>query len=81
MHAEQSVLGGLLLDNNTWERVAEIVGENDFYRHEHRVIFNAITALAASNTPFDLVILADTLTRKGRLEAVGGKAYSRSSIK
>jgi replicative DNA helicase len=57
------------------------VGENDFYRHEHRVIFNAITALAASNTPFDLVILADTLTRKGRLEAVGGKAYSRSSIK
>jgi len=65
----------LLLDNNTWERVAEIVGESDFYRHEHRVIFNAITALATSNTPFDLVILADTLTRKGRLDAVGGKTY------
>ncbi|MBV5311298.1 replicative DNA helicase, partial [Chromatium okenii] len=63
LHAEQSVIGGLLLDNNAWERVAEIVGESDFYRHEHRVIFNAITALA------------DTLTRKGRLEAVGGKAY------
>ncbi len=73
--AEQSLLGGLMLDNQTWDSVADKVGEGDFYRREHRLIFGAIRDLAAREQPFDVVTLAEMLERTGQLEDAGGLPY------
>ena len=75
IEAEQSVLGGLMLDNDTWDRVMARVKENDFYRREHRSIFANIQKLAEKSTPFDVVTLCSALESSGELEAVGGLAY------
>ncbi len=48
VEAEQSVLGGLMLDNETWDQVSEIVAEDDFYRHDHRMIFRAVAEWSCS---------------------------------
>lgn len=75
VEAEQAVLGGLLLDNNAWDQVADRVGEEDFYRQDHRIIFCAIAALAEKNDPFDVVTLSQWLDPRGDLEKAGGLAY------
>ncbi len=75
IHAEQSLLGGLMLDNSTWDRIADQVVERDLYRREHRLIFRAIAKLAEDDQPFDVVTLAETLERTEQLEAAGGLAY------
>ncbi|WP_222930783.1 replicative DNA helicase [Allochromatium palmeri] len=75
LNAEQSLLGGLLLDNSTWDRVADMVSEGDLYRHEHRLIFGAIAKLAIDNQPFDVVTLAETLERSSHLAEIGGLSY------
>jgi hypothetical protein len=72
--AEQAVLGGLLLDNSAWRTVAEILTAADFYRPDHRLIFDAIAKLASKGFPFDIVTLAEELTCQGKLEEVGGFA-------
>jgi replicative DNA helicase len=73
--AEQSVLGGLMLDNGAWDQVADRVGAGDFYRREHQLIYRAIAALADRAKPFDVVTLAEELDRKGELGNAGGLAY------
>src|SRR3546814_14487202 len=75
IEAEQAVLGGLMLDNNAWERVLDQVSDGDFYRHDHRLIFRAIFTLAARNSPFDVVTLSEPLDQEGPLPQVGGLAY------
>ncbi|EGV29164.1 replicative DNA helicase [Thiorhodococcus drewsii AZ1] len=75
IHAEQSLLGGLMLDNSAWDRVADMVSEKDLYRREHRLIFAAIVKLAESDQPFDVVTLAETLERTERLSDAGGLPY------
>jgi len=75
IHAEQSVLGGLMLDNQTWDVVADRVGEEDFYRRDHKLIFRAIKQLAEKQTPFDVVTLSEVLEKTGSLEEAGGLAY------
>ncbi len=75
IEAEQSVLGGLMLDNEAWERVAERVSEQDFYRSDHRLIFRAIAALANEARPYDVVTLSEWLTANNQLEKAGGLAY------
>ncbi|TVP56979.1 MAG: replicative DNA helicase [Halomonadaceae bacterium] len=75
VEAEQAVLGGLLLDSNGWELVAELVTDADFYRHEHRLIFNAIHRLVGDDKPLDVVTLAEWLEHAGELEDCGGLAY------
>ncbi|MGQ9659346.1 MAG: replicative DNA helicase [Thermochromatium sp.] len=75
LHAEQSLLGGLMLDNGAWDRIADMVSEGDFYRREHRLIFEAITRLATVDQPFDVVTLADALERSKRLDEIGGLSY------
>jgi replicative DNA helicase len=72
--AEQAVLGGLLLDNSAWRTVAELLTAEDFYRPDHRLIFDAIAQLARKGFPFDIVTLAEELARKDTLEEVGGFA-------
>jgi replicative DNA helicase len=75
IEAEQSVLGGLMLDNSAWDQVADLVGEADFYRLAHRLILRAIGALADAGSPFDVVTLASWLKDQGQLEQAGGFAY------
>jgi replicative DNA helicase len=81
IQAEQSLLGGLMLDNRAWEKIADQVGEQDFYRKEHRLIFNAVWRLAEEDQPFDVVTLAESLERSGELDDAGGLAYLGSIAK
>jgi len=75
IEAEQAVIGGLLLDNRAWEKIADKITSDDFYREEHRLLFSAIGNLEAKNQPFDAVTLSELLTNTGQLEQVGGLAY------
>ncbi|MDX1655470.1 MAG: DnaB-like helicase N-terminal domain-containing protein, partial [Candidatus Competibacteraceae bacterium] len=75
LEAEQSVLGGLMLDNSTWDQVADRVIDQDFYRADHRLIFTAIRALAERGQPFDVVTLSEWLQQSGQLEQASGMAY------
>ncbi len=73
--AEQAVLGGLLLNNEAWDEVAERVGPKDFYRKEHRLIFQVVDQLVEEEKPCDLVTVSQALTHRGELEDVGGMSY------
>jgi len=72
LQAEQAVLGGLMLDNSTWDTVADRVSEEDFYRRDHRLIFRAIAQLAEQNQPLDAVTLSNWLAHNQLLDEVGG---------
>ncbi len=73
--AEQSVLGGLMLDNTYWDKVSEQVGENDFYRPNHRLIFRVMVDLGRRNQPFDVLTLTESLKAINELENAGGEIY------
>lgn len=75
VEAEQSVLGGLLLDNAAWDRIADFLSQGDFYRYDHRIIFEHIGRLIASTRPADVVTVYEALTTSGKAEEVGGLAY------
>ncbi|CUX96640.1 replicative DNA helicase [Candidatus Doolittlea endobia] len=75
LEAEQSVLGGLMLDNERWDNVAERVTGNDFFNRPHRLIFGEMQRLLELNKPIDLITLSESLEQKGKLNAVGGFAY------
>lgn len=75
IEAEQSVLGGLLLDNTAWDRIADVITAPDFYRADHRLIFEHIGQLIESARPADALTAAESLERSGRLDEVGGQAY------
>ncbi|MEC8147803.1 MAG: replicative DNA helicase [Pseudomonadota bacterium] len=75
IEAEQSVLGGLMLQNEVWYETVELVSSEDFYRKDHSEIYIAMQNLAQSNSPFDVVTLAEWLRARDILEKVGGIAY------
>lgn len=75
LEAEQAVLGGLMLDNSAWDQIADRVGEDDFYRRDHRLIFRALEHLAESGQPMDAVTLSEWLKSHDELESAGGLAY------
>ena len=75
VEAEQSVLGGLMLDSAAWDQVADRVLSEDFYRNDHRLIFEAVAGLIERNQPCDAVTLAGHLESQGVLDQVGGLAY------
>ena len=75
IQAEQSVLGGLMLDNQTWDSVADKVVEGDFYRKDHRLIFRVIEQLAEKQIPFDVITVSEALDAIGELDNAGGLAY------
>ena len=72
LEAEQGVLGGLLLDNNTWDLVADRLLPEDFFQHEHRVLFKAIATLSSKSVPFDVVTVHDALETPSE---AGGLTY------
>lgn len=75
LEAEQSVLGGLMLDNERWDNVAERVAIKDFFNRPHRLIFGEMQRLMELNKPIDLITLSESLEQKGDLDSVGGFAY------
>jgi replicative DNA helicase len=76
--AESSVLGGLLLDNNSWDKVADLLVEADFYRYEHRLVFASITSLVNTNRPADVITVFEQMQSQGKAEEIGGLAYLNS---
>lgn len=75
IEAEQSVLGGLMLDNNAWDTVSEILLESHFYRADHRMIFRTMQKLIDAGRPIDSVTVSEELDRTGELERAGGLEY------
>ncbi|KTC88476.1 replicative DNA helicase [Legionella cincinnatiensis] len=75
VEAEQSIIGGLMLDNQVWDKISHKLCETDFYRTEHRILFRTISALAKKDQPFDVVTLLDGLTSHNELDDAGGEAY------
>ncbi|MBT9458800.1 MAG: replicative DNA helicase [Burkholderiaceae bacterium] len=75
VEAEQSVLGGLLLDNSAWDRAGDLVTESDFYRYEHRTIFAAIGGLINGSKPADVVTVYEQLQSLGKADECGGLTY------
>ena len=59
LEAEQSVIGGLMLENRTWDDIADIINEQDFYRHDHALILRAINALSEDNQPYDVLTVSE----------------------
>ncbi len=75
VQAEQAVLGGLMLDNTAWDKIADQVGPQDFYRREHKLIFESIRSLSDADRPFDVVTLAEELELTEQLDEIGGLPY------
>ncbi len=64
-----------MLDNQTWDSVADKVIEGDFYRKDHRLIFRTIEQLADKQEPFDIITVSEALDSTRQLEEAGGLAY------
>ncbi|MCS4295325.1 MAG: replicative DNA helicase [Comamonas sp.] len=75
IESESSVLGGLLLDNNAWDRVGDVLAEDNFYRHEHKLIFAAMASMINAGKPADVITVYEHLQSIGKAEEVGGLAY------
>ncbi|WP_462387456.1 replicative DNA helicase [Acidovorax sp. Q11] len=75
IEAESSVLGGLLLDNNAWDRVGDLLKEGDFYRYEHQAIYAAIGALINASKPADVITVFEQLKNQGKAQEMGGLTY------
>ena len=78
IEAESSVLGGLLLDNDAWDRVGDLLKEGDFYRYEHKQVFTAIGILINGSKPADVITVFEHLQSQGKAEEIGGLAYLNS---
>lgn len=81
IEAEQSVLGGLMIDNPAWDQVADLISEDDFYRRDHRLIFRAIFRLSDEGSPYDVVTLSEWLEKHNELDNAGGLSYLGSLAK
>ena len=78
IEGESSVLGGLLLDNSAWDRVGDLLTDEDFYRYEHRLIYAAVGALINASKPADVITVYEHLQNQGKAEEVGGLSYLNS---
>jgi len=75
IEAEQSVIGGLLLDNERWDSISSLVTAEDFYRNDHRIIFRCMNQLIEENRPVDVVTVSEALSLLNELENMGGMSY------
>lgn len=78
IEAETAVLGGLMLDNRAWDHVADILTESDFYRYEHRLVFEVIASLVNANRLADVVTVWAALESRGKSAEIGGIQYLNS---
>jgi replicative DNA helicase len=75
VEAEQSVLGGILLDATAWDKITDLINESDFYRFEHRLIFHHVARLTDQAKPVDAITVAESLESNNELDKAGGLAY------
>jgi len=75
IEAEQSVLGGLMLDDTAWDRIADKLGPDDFYRRDHRIVFDGIRQLVQDNSPIDVITVSEFLEKRNEIREAGGLAY------
>jgi replicative DNA helicase len=75
IEAEQALIGGLMLNAQAWDRIADIVTADDLYRKDHRLIFAAIARLIEQGSPCDVVTVSEFLDNRGELENAGGLEY------
>ena len=75
VEAEQAVLGGLMLTNDSFDTVAAIIGETDFFAHDHQLIFQTMRRLSTKDKPLDVITLSETLQSSNELNQVGGASY------
>jgi len=75
LEAEQSLLGGLLIDNEALDKVADLVSVKDFYRQDHQIIYQHIHRLVERSQPADLVTVGESLESNSELNTVGGLEY------
>jgi replicative DNA helicase len=75
VEAEQSVLGGILLDTSAWDKIADLITERDFYRNEHRLIYRHIARLTEHAKPIDVITVAESLESNAELDKAGGLSY------
>ena len=75
IEAEQSVLGGLLLDNLAWDKVGDFLNEEDFYRFDHRLIYHHVARLISANKPADVITVFEALKQSGKESEAGGLTY------
>jgi len=73
--AEQAIIGSLMLDNQTWDKIEHMLCETDFYRTENRILFKVIAHLVAKDQPFDVVTVLDSLKSSDEEHVAGGEAY------
>jgi replicative DNA helicase len=81
VEAEQAVLGGLLLDTQAWDQVGDSVSADDFYRPDHKLIFEAISDLVVDSKALDVVTVSEQLARRGKLDAAGGLGYLSTLVR
>ncbi len=75
VETEQSLIGGLMLNKAAWDKIADVVTAEDFYRNDHRLIFTAIAQLVEAGDPCDAVTISEYLDRRGELDKAGGLEY------
>jgi replicative DNA helicase len=75
IEAEQSLIGGLLIDNAAWDRIGDVVRETDFYRDDHRRIFRHIGKLIQNGRPADVVTVYESIEASNEVDQTGGLAY------
>jgi replicative DNA helicase len=75
VEAEQSVLGGLLIEASALDKIADLITDDDFYRNEHRLVFRQIVRLSEQAKPVDVITVAEALEIAGELEKAGGLPY------
>lgn len=73
IEAEQSLLGGLMIDGTAWDKIADVVVSEDLYRKDHRLIFSAIAELVEGSHPCDVVTVSEFLDKRGKLESAGDR--------
>lgn len=72
IEAEQAVLGAMMIDKEAISKATEILRENDFYRQDHRAVYQVIVDLFSKNQAVDMVTVTESLKREGKLDDVGG---------
>lgn len=75
VEAEQSVLGGLMLDNDRWDDIATVISAESFFSRPHQLIFSAMKTLLEQGKPIDLITVTESIEQQGQLEQAGGFAY------
>ncbi|MFN0162265.1 MAG: replicative DNA helicase [Burkholderiales bacterium] len=75
IEAEQSTLGGLLLDNQSWDRIGDLLRDDDFYRADHRLIWRHISRLIEKGRPADVITVFESLDAEKKADEAGGLAY------